>query len=328
MLAPLLFAALLAPPAEVPPGADRARVPTAESLLETAVPLDATGTVLLDKPNGRVLVKGEVCLRRGSLEMLVCLPQTKEHESVLKYPGDARTLHAGLVALGLEPGGPVRFSPEFVPPRGPILDLTLHWTDEKGEPRSADARTWVRTSTAKWYERDLSALPAGMTLPPEMQLRYDAGNEQLIWFGRMSEADRDAALTLTKDETVRRLIGEFYAESQPSPMDADFVFVGSGFYTETVPAGPDGGGAKTVTRYAAEGGEVVCVANFQVATIDVAEKSSAEGQGVLYEAATEAIPAEGTPVLIAFAPRPAPADSAATSAAAPEPDAAGPDRPE
>ena len=226
-----------------------------------------------------MLVKGEVVLRRGALEMLVCLPETKEHESVLRFDGDARTLHAGLVALGLEPGTPVRFSPEFAPPTGPVIDIGVHWTDEEGEHRTADGREWVRTSTEGWREAPLAALPADMTLPPEMQLRYDAGNKALLWYGRMTDADRDAALALTKDETVRGMIRRFYEKSQPRAMTAEFVFAGSGFYDATVPAEEEGGEAKTVTRYAAEGGEVVCVANFQAATIDINARSSAEGQG-------------------------------------------------
>ena len=132
-----------------------------------------------------------------------------------------------------------------------------------------------------------------MTLPPELQLRYDEGNKALLWYGRMTDADRDAALALTRDEAVRGLIRTFYEQSQPRPMTAEFVFAGSGFYTSTIPAEGEGGEARTVTRYAAEGGEVVCVANFQSATIDVNARSSAEGQGVLYEAATEAIPEGG-----------------------------------
>ena len=139
----------------------------------------------------------------------------------------------------------------------------------------------------------------------------------------MSEADRDAALALTTDETVRRLIGEFFEESQPEPMDADFVFAGSGFYEQTEDPTQPGGEPRTVTKYAAEGGEVVCVANFQAATIDVAQRSSADGQGVLYEAATERIPPEETPVLIVFAPRP-PAGDSPPATSAPPADAPGP----
>lgn len=311
MLAPLILAAA----SFTPPATVEKPVPTASELLKTAAPLDAGGVVLLDAEHRRVLVKGEVCLRRGALEMLVCLPETKEHESVLKFAGDARTLHAGLVALGLEHGTPVRFSPEFAPPTGPVLDVAVHWEDGDGKPRTADARTWVRTSTDGWREAPLAALPADMTLPPELKLRYDAGNKHLLWYGRMSDADRDAALALTKDEAVRGMIRRFYEQSQPRPMTADFVFAGSGFYTQTVPA-EDGGEGETVTRYAAEGGEVVCVANFQAAMIDIAERSSNAGQGVLYEAATERIPKEGTPVLITFTPR-KPAERGGVADAAP-----------
>ena len=331
MLAPLLAALLLAPPDAVPAEtpAEEKPVPTAEDLLKTAEPLDADGVVLLDAKNRRVLVKAEVVLRAGALEMLVCLPNTKEHESVLRYPGEARTLHAGLVALGLEPGTPVRFSPEFVAPTGPVLDLAVYWTDREGTPRTADARTWVRTSTDGWREGPLAALPRGLTLPPELDLRYDAGNKQLLWYGEMSDAERDAALALTKDETVRGLIRRFYEESQARPMTAEFVFVGSGFYEATVPvipgAGADGD-EKVVRRYAAEGGEVVCVANFQTATIDVNARSSAEGQGVLYEAATEKIPPEGTPVLLTFTPREKP-DAAETKPGGVEPNLAAPAEP-
>ena len=300
MFAPLLCACLLAPPDAG--GAPAGPVPTAAELTAGATPLNPAGTVLLDAANRRVLVRAKVCLRRGALEMLLCLPQTKEHESILVFEGDARTLHAGLTALGLEPGGPVRFSP-FVPPRGPKVDLAVHWTGADGAARTANARTWIRTSTDKWYERDLPALPADLTLPQDLELRYDAGNGQLLWYGRMSDADRDRALALTTDETVKRLIREFHAESQPRGMNADFVFAGSGFVTEVIPPAEGEGEATSRTRYLAEGGEVVCVANFQAATIDVAERSSADGQGVLYEAATERIPPDGTPVLLTFTPR-------------------------
>ena len=316
----LLLAVLLAPPEGVGGALEgethakpQAEVLTVEKIVAGGVPLNAQKTVLLDRERKRVLVRAEVCLRRGSLEMLLCLPQTKEHESILKYDGDARTLHAALVAAGLEPGEPVSFDPVFAPPKGPVVDLTLFWTDAEGEPRTADARTWVRTSTDGWYERDLAALPAGVALPEDLELRYDGGNTDLLWYGRMTEADRDRALALSTDEAFRGHIRSIYEESQPRPMRADFVFAGGFLYDRAVKYDAEGNVTETVRTYSAEGGEVVCVANFPSATIDVAEKSSAEGQGVLYEAATERVPAKGTPVLIRFAVREPPAPPAAAA---------------
>ena len=303
----LLLSLLLAPPA-VPTDSGRAEPPppTAASLLEGALPLNPAGTVRLDRERNRVLVRAEVVLRRGPLEMLLCLPQTKEHESILSYEGDARTLHAGLVAAGLEPGEPVSFDPEFAPPRGPVLDLTLYWTDAGGAPRTAPAHDWVRTSTDGWYERDLAALPAGLELPEDLELRHDAGNGDLLWYGRMTGEDRDRALALSADEQFRKLIREFYRESQPRPLTADFVFAGSYVWDKPVAYDAEGNVTETERSYAAEGGEVVCVANFPAATIDIAERSSADGENVLYEAATELIPPKGTDVLITFAAAKAP----------------------
>ena len=282
------------------------QVPTPAEVAAGAVPLNTNRTVLLDAKGKRVLVRSTVCLRGGSLEMLLCKPQTKEHESVLVFAGEAKVLHAGLIGIGLEPGGPVEFEP-FKPPRGPKLSITAHWIGEDGRPRRADAKTFVRTSTEKWYERDFPALPAGLTLPEDLELRHDRANGDLIWYGPMSEAERDRALALSKDEAFREAIRGFYAESQPRGLTADFVFAGSLFFTRNLPP-PDAKigeevpeeRMRAVTSYAAEGGEVVCVANFQAATIDIAERSSNDGQGVLYEAATEAIPPEGTPVLLVF----------------------------
>src|SRR5262249_52964302 len=71
-------------------------------------------------PDGRrrVLVNAYVCLREGEfgLECLLCRRGTKEHESILAADVDARTIHAGLLAAGAEPGAPVVFDPEFRPP--------------------------------------------------------------------------------------------------------------------------------------------------------------------------------------------------------------------
>lgn len=330
----LLLAALLAaqlpgpaqpPEPAVPPESVQPPAPTAAEteLLKGTVPLNEAGTVLLDRNRKRVVVKAEVCLRNGSLEMLLCLPQTKEHESILKYEGDARTLHAGLVAAGIEPGKPVSFDPDFTPPQGPVMDLTLHWTDAKGVSRTAPAGDWIRTSTDKWYEAPLPALPAGVSLPEDLELRHTRQGGTLLWYGRMSEKDRDRALALTSDATFQEHIRSFFKDSQPRPLTAEFVFAGSFFYDKPVAYDDQGEVVETVQTYAAEGGEVICVANFPSALIDIAERSSAEGQGVLYEAATERIPAVGTPVLITFAQRPAPRPTEETAEDSGDPAEAG-----
>jgi hypothetical protein len=76
-------------------------------------------------------------------------------------------------------------------------------------------------------------------------------------------------------------------------MKADWVFAGSGFYTEEE-TGKE--------SYRAEGGDLICVANFADATIDVAIPSSADDSNRNFEAYTERIPPKGTPVTIELIP--------------------------
>jgi hypothetical protein len=77
-------------------------------------------------------------------------------------------------------------------------------------------------------------------------------------------------------------------------MNADWVFAGSLFVKDETEG-------KRV--YLAESGDVICVANFPSAMIDVAMRSSAEGQNnLMFEAWTERIPPVGTPVRIEITP--------------------------
>ena len=101
------------------------------------------GKVWLDVKNKRLVMLGEVCLREGQLEMFACLKGTKEHESILAVPTKAQVVHAALVALGADPGAPAQFAPQYKAAHGPRIDVTLFWTDEKGQ-RRRPAQEWIR----------------------------------------------------------------------------------------------------------------------------------------------------------------------------------------
>lgn len=261
-----------------------------------AVPLNKEGTVLLDAKNKKLIVQSEVVFREGMLEMLLCKQNTKEHESIFAFDGKAYVLHAGLVAIGLDPGKPVAFTPDFRPPSGPKLKIDVVWTGEDGKERREDARHWVRHSIHRYFGAPLEALPPGLTLPDEGNLRYDAVNKELSWYGPMTEKQRDESLALSNDPKYRDAVTSFFDRTREKAMEADWVFAGSGFATE------EGSGHKV---YLAESGDVICVANFPSAMIDVAEKSSAEGQeSLLYEAWTERVPPIGTPVRLEISPAP------------------------
>ncbi|MBW3541471.1 MAG: hypothetical protein KY476_14485 [Planctomycetes bacterium] len=267
-------------------------------------PLNKQGTVLLDRQGKRLRINAKVVLREGTLEMLLCKKQTKEHESILAVDAQAYVIHAGLLALGAKTGTPVQFLrpkpggepgefiEDFRPPTGQKIEIYVQWRDAEGRLRREDARRWMRHATRRFFGEALDKLPA-ITLPKDGELRYDPRNKELTWYGIMSEAERDRLLALSKDDAYRKAVRSLFDRSQLRPMEADFVFVGSGFYIE-----PDG------TRYyQAEGGDVICVANFPTAMIDVAARSSASGdENLLFEAWTERIPPLETEVTLELVP--------------------------
>lgn len=57
----------------------------------------------LDVKKHEVRVDGTVCLDKGVLEYLVCLPNTFEHEAVFSIKCKPSVLHLSLLAIGLEP---------------------------------------------------------------------------------------------------------------------------------------------------------------------------------------------------------------------------------
>ena len=133
-----------------------------------------------------------------------------------------------------------------------------------------------------------------INLKEDSELKWDDKNKEIYWFGHMSEKQRDSFLLMSKDEKYRKAIRKFHDLTQPRQLDAPWVFAGSGFYVD------EANGTKS---YLAEGGDVICVANFPSATLDLAVKSSADGENnLLWEAWTDRIPPKDTEVLLELVP--------------------------
>ena len=268
---------------------DESRKP-ADKKTPRLTPLNKQQTVLLDAEGKRLLVKAKVSLRDGLLEMFCCLKQTKEHESVLSVDARAHVIHTGLLAIGAKTGTPVRFRPKYVPPTGDRIDIFVNWKDEKGKSHRVDARQWIQHAVRRFYVVKMKALPADVTIPKEGELRFDRTNGELLWYGHMTVKQRDELLALSADKTFRQAIASFFKQSQPRAMKAEWVFAGSGFYVD------EKTGAKS---YLAEAGDLICVANFPSAMIDIAIQSTATGvQNLMFEAYTEHVPSLGTDVTI------------------------------
>ena len=129
---------------------------------------------------------------------------------------------------------------------------------------------------------------------PYKNLRWDKFNNEILWYGPMTDEERSDLLTKSKKDEYQKAIEKFYQEGTSRPMTASFVFVGSNMYKDE-----DTG----EEFYQAEGGHVICTSNFPDALLDIREESSASDGGQAYEAWTEKIPPVGTPVLLVMTPK-------------------------
>jgi hypothetical protein len=117
--------------------------------------LSQTDDIWLDLAGKRVVVGGVVALNEGELEAFACPKQTKEHEAIVATRCPARLIHAGLLAIGLEPGSPVSFDPVYAPAQGPKVAVRVRWKDADGVLQERPAQEWVRNSkTGKQLEAD------------------------------------------------------------------------------------------------------------------------------------------------------------------------------
>ncbi len=98
----------------------------------------------VDPKEKTVIVDGQVSLREGMLEMFACTRNTKEHESVVSANTKAYIVHAALLGLGAEPGHPAQWVPDYKPPAGTEIEITVFWLDEKGKEQTTRAQEWVK----------------------------------------------------------------------------------------------------------------------------------------------------------------------------------------
>ncbi len=111
--------------------------------------LSKTDRAWIDAKRNRVVVDGRVSLRQGVLEMFACPRNTKEHESVVAVDAKAFVLHAALLAVGAETGGPAQFVPAYRPPHGTQINVEVFWLDKEGKRQKAKAQEWVRDLRTK-----------------------------------------------------------------------------------------------------------------------------------------------------------------------------------
>jgi hypothetical protein len=110
--------------------------------------LDPDTPVWLDPLNKQVVFLAEVCRADYPLEFFATY-RDRSYEAIVATEVKPSIVHAGLLALGAEPGRPVRFRPEFVAPSGMEVAIEVRWKDAQGNLQSSPAQEWVRNIETK-----------------------------------------------------------------------------------------------------------------------------------------------------------------------------------
>jgi hypothetical protein len=91
---------------------------------------------------------------RVYLEVTVCTPDSKEHETLVVTKVKPSTVHAALLAIGLQPGEPGMWKWEdrkltAIPPAGAPLEVLLVYKDKTGREIEAPSADWVINAETK-----------------------------------------------------------------------------------------------------------------------------------------------------------------------------------
>lgn len=144
LFGPLALSAEENPAAAPPPGAtaisERAPGKVSPQLKVALEELVLPG-VKINVEDWCVDVDARVCLREGTLELIACTKDTKEHESIIMVEAKPSHIHAALLLLNARPGHPAMqkaIDPEgtrFVslPPKGSLVDVFLVIKDTNGK---------------------------------------------------------------------------------------------------------------------------------------------------------------------------------------------------
>jgi hypothetical protein len=134
--------------AEAPAEKPRDLGPPLVEDMSKLIRLDPKQPVWIDAKNKHVVLQGEVCKAGYPLEFFATY-SNRSYEAAVSVNVTPSIAHAGLMAVGAEPGHPAKFDPEFAPPTGTEVAIEVRWKDDKGNVKSAPAQEWIRNIKTK-----------------------------------------------------------------------------------------------------------------------------------------------------------------------------------
>jgi hypothetical protein len=200
-----------------PPGATPDRHPELKRL-------SPDDDIWIDVDGKRVVVGGVVCLAEGPIEFFACLENTKDYESIVAVRSSARLIHAGLLAIGLQPGTPVLFDPEYKAATGPVVDVLMRWKDKAGVEHTAPAQDWIRDTRSQkpLEERWVFAGSSFWTDPADGKEYYQADGGDFICLSNFPSAMLDLPIASTQSNEAL-LFEAFPGRVPPAETEVDVI---------------------------------------------------------------------------------------------------------
>ena len=179
--------------------------------------------IWFDKKNKTAVLHGAVGLNRGALELFACTGRVtrdrsfkdrvfadgpKAHESVLVFDIIPHLMHAALLAAGATPGKPAVFSPEFVPPSGTPIEVTVRWKDAQGKVQQTTAGEWVLDEQTKETMKTPFVFTGSMFMVNREGRRMYMGDAdgELICVSNFASAVMDVPMQSSGDNDSRLFI--------------------------------------------------------------------------------------------------------------------------
>ncbi len=216
-----LLVAAAAVAATIPPPPARAEGPLAPAAATQTdrhpelKRLSATEDIWIDPVRKEVVVGGAIALDRGMIEVFACPRHTKEHEAIVATAATARLMHAALLAIGLEPGRPVSFDPEYAAAQGPAVEVIVRWIDDAGNRQQRRAQELIRSTTTK-AQLDADWVFAGSVFwkdPADGREYYQADGGDMICVSNFPTATLD--LPLESSQANDALMFEVFEDRVP-----------------------------------------------------------------------------------------------------------------
>ncbi|MEE2640725.1 MAG: YdjY domain-containing protein [Planctomycetota bacterium] len=173
------------------------------------------GNVWIELKNKMVVIDGQICMRKGPLEMFACPPNTKEHESIVQAQAKPFIVHTALLMVGAESGKPVEWEPKYQPASGTRVEVTVHWLDEKGKHRKMRAQDMIRNvRTGKAMTEQWVFAGSEFYTNPNTKVRhYMADGGEMICVSNFTTAMMD--LPVESTQSKEGLLFEAFTEKIP-----------------------------------------------------------------------------------------------------------------